>query len=472
MMKYTLFILIVGIISYHSCALQSPGEATATHYCGSCHLLPDPTHLTKDTWEHGVFPEMANHFVWEGRSKYDYANKTFYNKKGQIPMTDEHWEEMLEYYLAMAPATLTIDTQAYPIQGYFEEQLIDDIVATPTITAFAIDSTGDIFLATLDSMFHYSLDQGLLDQSKSSGMFSQINLSADEPYLLDMGLISPNDNRSGSIKSINNSVIREHSIVLPGLKRPVHAVDHDSVIFISQFGNVSGELSMYHKESRRTKTLLPLPGCYKFEIVDIDGDGHDDLVAMCGQSQEGVYKIDLRDYSYERILPFPPEHGISDMDLEDLDGDGTLEIILTNGDNADYSIQAKDYHGLRIYERTSSGNYTERYFSHIDGASQVEVIKEADGSHAIVVASFFPVDYKLAVQVLIPTQTQQQYSKYQAASADQGLWMVMDQYDIDADGDQDLILSCNQFAPGQIALSPPQWDDTSSDLLLLINKTR
>jgi hypothetical protein len=82
------------------------------------------------------------------------------------------------------------------------------------------------------------------------------------------------------------------------------------------------------------------------------------------------------------------------------------------------------------------------------------------------------VDYKLAVQVLIPTQTQQQYSKYQAASADQGLWMVMDQYDIDADGDQDLILSCNQFAPGQIALSPPQWDDTSSDLLLLINKTR
>lgn len=471
-MKYAFIILIAGIICYHSCTFKSRGESAAAHYCGSCHLLPDPTHLTKDIWEKGIFPEMANYFVWDGRSTFDYANKTFYKKKGQTPMNDEDWEEMLGFYLSMAPATSTIDTQSYPMQGYFEEQLIDDIVATPTITAFAIDSAGDIYLSTLDSMFHYSLDDGLLDQSKSSGMFSQINLSADEPYLLDMGLISPNDNRSGSIKSINTSIMRDHSIILPGLKRPVHAVDHDSVIFISQFGNVSGELSMYHKKSRRTKTLLPLPGCYKFEIVDMDGDGLDELIAMCGQSQEGVYKIDLSDYSFERILPFPPEHGISDMDLEDLDGDGTPEIILTNGDNADYSIQVKDYHGLRIYERTSSGSYTESYFSHIDGASQVEVIKETDGSHAIVVSSFFPWDHKLAVQVLVPTDSDERYMKYQVAGADQGLWMVMDQYDIDNDGDQDLILSCNQFAPGQIASSPPQWNHSSNDLLLLINKTR
>src|SRR6266849_5123870 len=35
------------------------GKELAALYCGSCHLLPDPSLLNKSSWEKGVLPAMG-----------------------------------------------------------------------------------------------------------------------------------------------------------------------------------------------------------------------------------------------------------------------------------------------------------------------------------------------------------------------------------------------------------------------------
>src|SRR5438309_1219233 len=35
------------------------GERLAAVYCGSCHLLPDPSLLNSKSWEKGVLPQMG-----------------------------------------------------------------------------------------------------------------------------------------------------------------------------------------------------------------------------------------------------------------------------------------------------------------------------------------------------------------------------------------------------------------------------
>ena len=42
-------------------------------------------------------------------------------------------------------------------------------------------------------------------------------------------------------------------------------------------------------------------------------------------------------------------YGSSYLELADMNNDGHLDILYTNGDNADYSYVLKKYHGLRIF---------------------------------------------------------------------------------------------------------------------------
>ena len=52
---------------------------------------------------------------------------------------------------------------------------------------------------------------------------------------------------------------------------------------------------------------------------------------------------------------FSPIMGTSYFELQDLNGDGALDLLVSNGDNWDYSSVPKPYHGFRIYENKGDG---------------------------------------------------------------------------------------------------------------------
>src|SRR5690606_445049 len=82
---------------------------------------------------------------------------------------------------------------------------------------------------------------------------------------------------------------------------------------------------------------------------DVDGDGRMDIVATVAQEHEQVVWFrNLGGLTFEPIVLFEAPHpawGLTGMDLVDLDGDGYLDVLLTNGDTIDDNI-LKPYHGI------------------------------------------------------------------------------------------------------------------------------
>ncbi len=476
---------IIGFTAVLSCTGESNQIEKVKTHCGSCHLVPDPSHLYSDTWEKGVFPEMSNYYVWENTSTlYPYANKTFYNKKGQLPMDDETWTAILNYFKDNASKD-PIRSSMLPDQEIFDEEIINYLSSTtPQITAIDIDEAGVVRASTIRSGFsHSGLYKFTLDNLSDSiitlqeDIVSQIlPIEGDSLLLLDMGRIDPQDQPIGSVSAYNYQESEMRQTELIGqLKRPVYLSKYANDLIISEFGHVTGSVTRYSLDNidNDKQTLLALPGCYKSYITN------DKMIVVCSQAHEGIYEIDLRDPDKKRaILTFPPEFGLSDMEVADMNGDGHMDIIMTNGDNADYSIQAKEYHGVRIFLNDGTGNYEESFFHPMYGASQVKVVDfNLDGNLDIIAASYFAVDPDESVQILINNGNKKKdlgFIPSKVKFASKGLWIVMDTGDLDGDGDDDVVIGSNLIGPTEIKdeVFLNSLVENSIEFLVLLNRSK
>ncbi|MEL6925633.1 MAG: VCBS repeat-containing protein, partial [Bacteroidota bacterium] len=220
-------------------------------------------------------------------------------------------------------------------------------------------------------------------------------------------------------------------------------------------------------------TLARLPGSNRSFSMDTDGDGRREIIVMMSQAREGIYRIGSA--GPEPILTFPPQFGLSDVDTADINLDGHTDLIVVNGDNADYSNIAKAYHGVRIYLNDGSGQFDESYFYPIYGATKVQSIDvEADGNFEFVVAAYFPQgDAKSAILLFRKAgdTPQLSYNISKFNSADRGRWMTMEKGDVDQDGDTDLILGSFTMGPTPMpGTIVKDWNDASVDVLILRNR--
>lgn len=84
-------------------------------------------------------------------------------------------------------------------------------------------------------------------------------------------------------------------------------------------------------------------------VVDLNGDGRPDFVAVISQEHETVVAF-LNEgngrFRQETIYVAPhPSFGCNGVQVVDLDGDGDLDVLLTNGDSLDAPYLLKPYHG-------------------------------------------------------------------------------------------------------------------------------
>ena len=131
------------------------------------------------------------------------------------------------------------------------------------------------------------------------------------------------------------------------------------------------------------------------------------------------------------------------MQLIDFNKDGAVDIVYTNGDNADYSPILKPYHGVHVFLNDGKDNFTEGAFYPMYGAFQARAADfDLDGDMDIAVISFFPSDpTKSQANFLYLEQTQPfKFKPYTFKEANQGKWMTLDVGDADGDGDADILL--------------------------------
>jgi hypothetical protein len=403
-----------------------------------------------------------------------------FNKKGTLPMNDVIWDRIVSYYMMHST-----EYQA----SFMEGDLVSEVsflahtspsfVGIPSVTAIRISEGNGVFYTAQDSMINLAPNGDLASIVSLPGTVTHFQIDHDAILFLDAGNLGPHDAPLGSLRQMKMGST-EVSRKLTNLFRPVHMITYDSVYIVAEFGHTNGRMVEYDVQNgNQNRILAQLPGIYKMFIFDRDRDGAMDLVFTAAQALEGIYSIDsvfMNPSDPVRVVSFPPQFGISDMDTADVNGDGFIDLVIANGDNADYSNQVKAYHGIRVLMNDGEGGFKEQFFHPLPGATQVRWIDvNEDGQDDIVTSSFFPDEIESSIRLLINVSTdgsnQLSFSGQSLTNASQGRWMVMDTGDIDGDGDQDIALGSYIDGPTKMEdASEQKWMNNPIDVLLLYNQ--
>lgn len=477
------------------CSQESKNEHLARKYCSSCHLFPEPSLLDKETWDQGVFPEMALRMGLDisrlpGTTPAE-LDEILRSLPGAPLMSEAEWQSIQAYYRENAPDTLSPS----PDRGKPEilSQFSVTTVRLPVdgramLTFIKWDPAKKKILAgsRAGKLFQLSHALVLEDSFRLPSAPSDV-LRTDEGLMATcMGIMDPNDRYAGSLIQIqSNSPTASHELVIDSLKRPVNTVQADlnndgqDDLIVSAFGNFTGALLAFKKDGDRYErhVIHQFPGNRKTIVHDFNADGLQDLLVLITQGDERLALFTNRGnftFSYEVLLRFPPVYGSSYFELVDFNADGHLDILFTNGDNADYSAVLKPYHGVRIFLNDGRNEFEESWFYPMDGASMARASDfDADGDIDLAAISFF-TDFERSPEngflyfenrggVLTPFQT---------PLAASGRWITMESADIDEDGDTDLLLGALAFPAAVPESLLKTWRENRISLLLLRNKTR
>jgi hypothetical protein len=225
--------------------------------------------------------------------------------------------------------------------------------------------------------------------------------------------------------------------------------------------------------------LRPLPGSVRTVIRDVNHDGLPDIIALMAQGDEGIFMYVNKGngaFEEQRLLQFPPSYGSNYFEMDDFNGDGFPDLLVTNGDNGDYPPVMKPYHGIRVYLNDGNFHFSEKFFLHQNGVEKA-VARDFDGDGDLDIASisYFP-DYQhhpeegfLYWENVLPFS----FRPYSIKEAVSGRWLTMDAGDADNDGDIDIILGNAAFSLGHVPDSlMKHWKESSPPVLLLRNKYR
>jgi hypothetical protein len=169
-------------------------------------------------------------------------------------------------------------------------------------------------------------------------------------------------------------------------------------ILVAAYGFVtSGEVGWLEKGSREYvfHTIVKRSGAVNVIPADLDGDGRSDFVALFAQEHEMISAFLNRGAGqFEERLLFQartPSFGSSGISLADLDQDGDLDLLYTNGDNMDLpTIVPRPFHGVQWLENKGNLQFEWHDLRRFYGAySAAAGDLNGDGRLDIVVSSLF-----------------------------------------------------------------------------------
>lgn len=459
-------------------------------FCGiSCHLFPEPSLLDKSTWAKQVLPNMGSRLgiKTEGYNPYGFygmeeiAEMVKRNIYPEFPLiSKKDWSKILDYFDTYSPDSIQVPKIETTDLNQFQVIPFGDKVERPRITMLSFDSIDRKVNIGLESGLLYSFnpDMSLADTISLSQTPMDILYHEDGTYILSVANMYPSEIHGGKIIKIDKN--KNKSIVIENLHRPVHfdsyAIQSQNNLIISEFGFETGSLSIYKfdGESYFKKTdLIQQSGSVKTHMADLDGDSIPELIALIAQGQERILVFKQNDKGLSdpiTVLKFLPVHGVCDIDIADMNKDGNLDLIISNGDNADYSIMTKPFHGITIYLNQGNLQFSPFVFIPYPSILHSELADfDLDGDIDIASTAFFSHNMKQRFPAFIYFENAG--IKFVPATFPQsnfGKWMTIEKADIDRDGDQDLFIG--SFLLNNYLVEGNREDLKKYSLLLLKNK--
>jgi len=469
-------------------------EATVKAVCSSCHMWVPPDKLDKYTWKEKVLPVMAAKM-----GIYELDGITFYSEKNDPKVPAGIYPEkptiepalmrkIFNYFYVKAPETLPTQQRNLPIGE--ETQLFDAMI--PSVQQSGPPIATFVKVLPLQQQIMVGISGAsnqlvVLNNDLSAKWILDVpsapvwcDLSRPDQWLLTcMGSVFPNNDKSGQLLAVNPAIQKFGMPLLAKLARPVQALRMGNDYLVNNFGHLAGDLSVYNPNGNVSKVLRKEPGCIRSLLFDWNNDGKKDVLAMFAQGVEGIYLYTNKgngNYEEKCLIQLLPVNGSSWFEIEDVNKDGHHDIVYACGDNADYSVILKPYHGIYIYLNDGADNFKQSWFYPINGAYRFMLRDfDLDSDLDMVSISYFADYLQQPEEALVYFENtgSLNFKPFRIKGYNIGRWLTMDAGDVDGDGDQDVVL-------GNFSQGPQSFMSTEdaarfakgTPLIMLVNKTK
>jgi len=444
-------------------------------FCGACHAVPLPDSFPRQAW----YDEVRQGF-------------NFYYESGRTDLVPPRQASVVKWYQQRAPEQLPEPDQSEQSESPLKFQLRPISVAMDSTELAAVSVLRLAASETSPSQFWVSdMRRGVVvncdvnDPTKAEIMRIGSNpagtCDADldqngsmDLVVADLGSFLPEDHNKGQVLWLpdghRSDAKPEPRVILDSIGR-VAAVqpadmdnDGDPDLVVAEFGwhktggihVVFNDLSPTGERTFRDLKVDARPGTIHVPVIDLDGDGRLDFVALISQEYEVIEAFLNRESGFEKVRIYSapdPSYGSSGIELTDIDGDGDSDILYTIGDTFDSHL-IKPYHGIWLLRNDGQLKFEPRHIAAMPGVHRaVTADLDGDGDQDIIAAALLPprsVHGKVLtdLQALIWLE-QTADGKFARHVIQRGLpiYASLAISDIDGDSDLDIVAGCFHAEP-------------------------
>ncbi|WP_148230709.1 ribosomal protein L7/L12 [Chitinophaga pinensis] len=366
-------------------------------------------------------------------------------------------------------------------------------IVTATTTMVNINPfTGELYSSSEHSGTLFRWDSALHSHKAIKLQSAAVDLNwraADTGLLTCIGNLRAVDVAQGMLWEIHPSQPEAAQVktIGMGLPRPVQSIgadfDRDGRMdyLVCGFGHDYGGLYVLQQTAEDDYKKLPVwevPGAIHSEVADFDKDGWPDIMTLFAYADEGIWLF-LNDhkggFKQQQLLRFPPLNGSTSFQVVDMNKDGLPDILYTSGDNGDYSMELKPFHGVYLYLNKGDFHFEKEWFYPVNGCTKaVAADFDSDGDPDIASIAFFAdlKDHPGEKFILFRQEKPLQFTPHTMPELKKaGRWICMDVGDFDRDGDPDIVLG--NYSKGFMIQDGfrPDWN-VNTPLVLLRNNSK
>lgn len=394
-------------------------EARIKAFCGDCHAVPRPASFHRDAWHDEV------------RKGYD-----FYARSGRTDLDPPPIEAAVAYFRSRAPERMIYpepEEAKTPFRAGFRIEKLPRRPGAKLLPAISHLRWTELYANRPPVLLASDMRSGqilTLDLRKGNRQ-PQVLAKLDNPcrmepcdldgdgaldlLVADLGSFSAVDHNRGRVVWLRQDpkAGRFQEVVLAsgmGRVADVRAADLDGHgkldLLVAEFGfhRTGGILLLRNRAAPgsppqfQAERIDGRPGAIHVPVHDFDGDGRPDFLALVSQEYECVDLFLNRGKGkfHHRTLWRGPDltFGSSGIELVDLDGDGDLDILYTNGDAFD-NRHVSPWHGVQWLENVGGGQFKYHRIMDMPGACRVAIGDfDGDGNLDIVVTAWLPAQFQ------------------------------------------------------------------------------